>query len=243
MVNLISAACFSYPKNFEKKNEDSILPPLELNGGYLFAIADGVGSYAGAKEASHSVINYLRNLESFDKNFDGLFLKLKEIVSDLSNEDMSLSKAATTLTICYIDNIGVYIGHIGDSRAYLKENGRFIQLTKDDTQHQKLLDEKIYTKKELKGLSGKNVLTTAISKNIDLYVQSYFLPIRELEDKSNIIISLMTDGCHSYWERRPKLSDKTMNSPASFSNSLQKRIERLEPTDDYSLVICKLNIR
>jgi len=243
MVNLISAACFSYPKNSEKENEDSILPPLELNGGYLFAIADGVGSYAGAKQASHSVISYLRNLEYFDKNFEDLFLKLKKIVGDLSHEDISLSKAATTLTVCYLDDVGLYIGHIGDSRAYLKRDGKFIQLTKDDTQHQKLLDEKIYTKKELKNLSGKNVLTTAISKNIELYVQNYFLSSSELDDKSNIIISLMTDGCHSYWEKRPKLSDKTMNSPASFSNSLQKRIERLEPIDDYSLVVCKLNIK
>jgi protein phosphatase len=46
MFSLISCGSFSLAKYIDKKNEDSILLPLFLNDGYLFAVADGVGSYA-----------------------------------------------------------------------------------------------------------------------------------------------------------------------------------------------------
>jgi serine/threonine protein phosphatase PrpC len=73
----------------------------------------------------------------------------------LSDKNIKFSHAATTLTFCFVDDEGLHIGHVGDCRLYVKTDSKLKQITKDHTQHQKLLDDKIYSKSELKQLPGK----------------------------------------------------------------------------------------
>lgn len=251
MFSLISCGSFSLAKYIDKKNEDSILLPLFLNDGYLFAVADGVGSYAGAREASHIAIDVLMNLEHQLANrsmnridIDLIFKTIKSKISELSNTDVAFKDSATTLTFCYVNQFGIRIGHIGDCRLYLKDDNKLIQITKDHTRHQQLLDAKLYTAKQLKGISGKNVLTTALSKNIEMKYDEYFISINELtdfKDENNcIVINIMTDGAHNIWEKRPKFSQKTLSSPLAFSSSLLRRIERIGAEDDHSLISVKV---
>ncbi|WP_373926782.1 PP2C family protein-serine/threonine phosphatase, partial [Enterobacter hormaechei] len=77
---------------------------------------------------------------------------------------------------CFVDDEGLHIGHVGDCRLYVKTDSKLKQITKDHTQHQKLLDDKIYSKSELKQLPGKNTLTTAIANAIPLDFQQTFIP-------------------------------------------------------------------
>ncbi|WP_026824148.1 PP2C family protein-serine/threonine phosphatase, partial [Arsenophonus nasoniae] len=164
MIELLNCGLFSYGKDDFKENQDSILPPSKIGNGYIFAIADGVGSYKGAKLASQIAINHLSKMV-LDHNIDidFIFSAIKDEIFKISNENPDLYHSATTLTFCYVNNDNVHIGHIGDTRIYVKNKNKLIQLSKDHTVHQSLLDEKIYTKKELKNIKGKNKLTTAIS--------------------------------------------------------------------------------
>lgn len=251
MFSLISCASFSIAKNPNKQNEDSILLPIRLDEGYLFGIADGVGSYEGAREASNTATNFLMSLNqnSIIKNsqfidIKDIFEKIKYKIELLSNENEIFKDAATTLTLCYVDNYGIRIGHIGDSRLYLKLNNQLIQITKDHTRHQQLLDAKLYTAKQLKKVSGKNILTTALSKNIEMNYDEYYLSLEDLnkyrDEENNIIINIMSDGTHSIWETRPKFSPKTLSSPLAFSSSLLRRINRVGAEDDHSLISVKI---
>ena len=58
MIKLVASSIFSYPLNL--KNQDSILGPIEINNGYLFAIADGVGGYEGGELAANIAISSLK---------------------------------------------------------------------------------------------------------------------------------------------------------------------------------------
>ena len=124
----------------------------------MIAVADGVGSYDGAQNASQSAIRELPELvrKGNLQNMTSLFFSLKEGVSSLSEMNIKFSHAATTLTFCFVDDEGLHIGHVGDCRLYVKTDSKLKQITKDHTQHQKLLDDKIYSKSELKQLPGKN---------------------------------------------------------------------------------------
>ncbi|MFS1538920.1 MAG: hypothetical protein ACL7BU_09695 [Candidatus Phlomobacter fragariae] len=62
MIELLNCGFFSYGKDDTKENRDSILPPLKIDNSYIFAIADGVGSYKGAKLASQISINHLSKM-------------------------------------------------------------------------------------------------------------------------------------------------------------------------------------
>lgn len=237
MLNLISSCNFSYPKEPHRNNEDSILTPKKVGDGYLLAVADGVGSYKGADKASKLVIEHIEHYSEkiIRSDFNYLFNNLKKILSDL--DDLGLPRAATTLTLAYLNRKGLRIGHIGDCRLYVKNGKKLKLLTKDHTQYQKLLDEKIYTKKELKEIGGKNILTTAISKYIHITFDEIFIPLPELPiENGKITLFIMSDGAHSFWDNSPRFSEKTMSNVIKFSNSLLRRIERKLPTDDYSMV-------
>lgn len=234
MIRLQSSAAFSGSLN--KINQDTILPFNQHKNSYLFAIADGVGGYAGGEIASNIAISTLYEVKNdVGTVFTATLEKIKALPSDLK-------KASTTLTFGYLSEEGLYIGHIGDCRLYIKQGNKLRQKTKDHTSHQRLLDEGIYTKKELKELSGKNIITTAISTQVEMKPDEYFIPINEIKDENDeIFIYLMSDGAHHFWEHRPRFSDNTMKSITKFSAALQKRIEKA-PVDDYSLIALQFKV-
>ncbi|MFJ3266058.1 PP2C family protein-serine/threonine phosphatase [Serratia liquefaciens] len=245
MIELLTCGLFSFAKDSSKENQDSILPPKKLGDGYIMAVADGVGSYVGAKKASQTAIDFVSNLDSGEQLDDmaAVFQKLKDDISSLSDDNNELYQAATTLTFCHITDDGIKIGHIGDSRMYIGLAGRFRQATTDHTQYQKLLDEKIYTRSELNELVSKHTLTTALSRSIALNYQEIFLSREDvLSNDNEILVCLMSDGAHSFWEERPRFSVNTMNQPDSFAASLRRRIERKSPIDDYSLIVAKFAV-
>lgn len=236
MIKLQSLSVFSNSLN--ENNQDAILPLKQLNDDYIFAVADGVGGYIGGEVASHIAISSLNEVND-ESHISSIFLKSLERIKELPAE---LKKASTTLTFGYLSTKGLHIGHIGDCRLYVKEGNKLRQKTKDHTSHQRLLDEGIYTKKELKELSGKNIITTAISTQVEMKPDEYFIPIDELKDENGeIFIYLMSDGAHHFWEHRPRFSDNTMQSVTKFAAALQKRIEKA-PIDDYSLIALQFKI-
>jgi len=243
MEDIVSASFFSYSKEIGSANQDTILPPMMVSGGWLFAIADGLGGYNGGKLASSAVIDFIsKNFENLNPSLlSGFFETLKEEVKKLSQFDKNLVNAASTLTLCYIKDDNIQIAHIGDCRLYIKENNKLKQITKDHTQHQSLIDQGIFTARELKYAQGKNILTTAISRTLDLEYEFKSINLNEIDEK-HVNIFIMSDGAHSFWEKRPRFSVSTLEEPSKFSSSLLRRIKNGPPVDDYSLIAIKLRI-
>ncbi|EGQ7787927.1 serine/threonine-protein phosphatase [Vibrio cholerae] len=245
MIKLVESVCFSQPKFIDKVNEDAMLAPKKLSGGILLAVADGVGSYKGSELASLSAIEHLDKMTTdYEiKNFDKVFNSILEKVKSLSDYNVEYERASTTLTYCFIDDNGLSIGHIGDCRAYVKVGNKLKQLTKDQTQHQKFLDEKVFTKAQLKNVKGKNIITTAISQVVPMEYTHSFIGIHELlDDDGKVTIYIMSDGAHSFWDASPRFSNNTMKSVVKMGNSLQRRIERHGPRDDYTYIACTMKL-
>ncbi|MER3367027.1 protein phosphatase 2C domain-containing protein [Providencia rettgeri] len=240
---LTASSSFSYPKEVNRGNQDSILPVKKISDGFIMAVADGVGSYVGADFASRLAISYLENAHSISNSddveyaFENIRNILKEQASDIGSEVMKM--ASTTLTFCVVKKDGILVGHVGDCRLYIKSANKLKQLTKDHTRHQMLIDEGVFTARQLKGKSGKNILTTAISvsNEIEMNCDIFFIPNEQLDFiDDNMTLYIMSDGAHALWEKNPRFSFNTMNNISKFTNSLYRRIERNGPTDDYSLV-------
>lgn len=245
MLNVLESCSYSFSKSAKRGNQDAALLPKKLSGGILLAVADGVGSYKGSDLASLSAIEYLEQAQSSDSilDYSTTFKLILEKIKGLSHYNIEYERASTTLTYCYLDSRGLNIGHIGDCRAYIKIGKKLKQLTRDDTQHQKFLDDKTFTKSQLKRIKGKNIITTAISQVVDMTPSNYFIPIEELDTDLGILsLYIMSDGAHSFWEQSPRFSDTTMRSVVKMGASLQRRIERKGAIDDYSFVACSIDI-
>lgn len=247
MINLLSSSTFSFPKEDGRQNEDAIFPPRRVKDGFLIAVADGVGSYAGASQASQAAIEVLATIPDSSWgsgiSVEEIFAEVKRRVTELATTISGYSDAATTLTFCHIGNIGIRIGHVGDCRAYIRRESGLKQLTTDHTQHQKLIDEGLYKPSELKRLRGKNTLFSAISKKVDLLFQDTFLTYEQLLSKDESFeILIMSDGAYHFWDLRPKFVLSTLQEPSRFASSLHRRITRFSPIDDYSLIAAKFQV-
>lgn len=246
MISLLNAGVFSLGKSKEKENQDSVLLPTSFGEGYIFAVADGVGAYTGAEAASSLAVGeLLRLVIDNNSNIWSVFPTIHSKMNELSINDYKYHNSATTLSFCHINEKTIRIGHIGDTRVYVRNRGKLVQLTKDHTVYQELLDEGLYSKKDLELLSeGKNTLTSALSRSKNSKFQTLEFSTGDFLSEDNTIdIYIMSDGAYYYWEKRPRFSLNTLKNPAKFASALQKRIETKGPVDDYSLISVRLLLR
>ncbi|MEY1236890.1 PP2C family serine/threonine-protein phosphatase [Providencia manganoxydans] len=238
MNRIIDMSCFSNASKDKAINEDYYLPPSsDCDSNIVFAIADGVGSTEHADLASKIAIQAIQRA-IVEPNFsvDKAFFQAKKMIDTLN------FRAATTLTIVHIIDSRVYIGHVGDCRLYFKNKNKFIQLTKDHTKYQELLDSGEHNMRNLKNHKERlsTVLTSALSNDIELKFDTLVKDFDEISDEDSVVMALMSDGAYKHWESRPKFSERTMGLPSAFSASLRRRIEK-DIIDDYTFLGVKIN--
>jgi len=146
-----------------KGNEDS-----GYAGPHLLAVADGMGGHAGGEVASAAVIGALAPLGPGDHGADLVgalvdtvwttSLRLQELIAS----DPSLEGMGTTLTALLWSNGHAAICHIGDSRAYLLRDDRFIRITRDHTLVQSLIDKGEITEDEAATNPYRSLLLRAL---------------------------------------------------------------------------------
>lgn len=158
--------------------DSSSLPLLGSRLGTFALVADGVGGAASgsdaARLATESITRYVSStLRSYQEmkagNHEVLLKTLKEAA--LQAHDAVRAEAAsrpqqkrmaTTLTMLIGVWPWVYVVQVGDSRAYIYENGKLRLVTRDQTIGQQLVDEGAMHKDQLKHSPLKNVLASAI---------------------------------------------------------------------------------
>jgi len=222
-----------------KLNQDAVLH-LKSDDVYLFAIADGMGGEVGGSLASSLSLNTVEEL--FLENKD---ISIKEIFEKVSNQLKSLSelvskyeKMATTLTICIVRNNIGYVGHVGDCRIYHLRDEGIMSRTKDQTEVQKLLDDKILTKSLAKNYHRKNILLSVMSNTIEYQLQENTF---ELVNKDRLL--LLSDGVYNVIDNKITIRDISLsnNNIKDFSDNLQKEIESRKVKDDYSCISIQFN--
>lgn len=157
-------------------NEDSFYAD-----GKLFAVADGLGGHQAGEIASTEALRVL--IQELEKSINkGMKPKLaikkaiefanKEVFS-LSMRNEKLLGMGTTITMAYFFNDRVLIGHVGDSRAYLWDGQELVQLTKDHTYVQCLIESGDITESELEDHPLKSALTRAVGTSASLEVDIF----------------------------------------------------------------------
>ena len=121
---------------------------------YGIFVADGTGAVDSGEPASRLAISTLAHLAlhfarwnvridprtADDVINQGLrfYRRVDDRVTEAGRENPELSGMGTTLTVVYIADDMLFIGHVGHSRAYLLREGLLTQLTRDQTLAQRL---------------------------------------------------------------------------------------------------------
>lgn len=142
-------------------------------GPHLLVVADGMGGHAGGDVASSLAIGELAPLDDESHGADALD-HLAEAISSAHDEllhrvdeEPALTGMGTTVTALLRSGNRLALAHIGDSRAYLLREGALVQITKDHTFVQTLVDEGRITTVEAEHHPQRSVLMRVLSDVID----------------------------------------------------------------------------
>jgi protein phosphatase len=142
-------------------------------GPHLLVIADGMGGHAGGDVASSLAIGELAPLDDESHGPDGLTHLSQAVLGAHSEllhrvaEEPALSGMGTTVTALLRTGNRFALAHIGDSRAYLLRDGVLVQVTRDHTFVQTLVDEGRLTAEEAEQHPQRSVLMRVLSDVID----------------------------------------------------------------------------
>ena len=143
--------------------------------GSLFVVADGMGGAAAGELASEmatdTVYSHLVKMWGSDKEAtpQKFAYRLKEAVEVANTHIHTYAKAhpevrgmGTTTTAVGALAEHIYLTQVGDSRAYLIRNGQAVQLTKDQSLMQRLVEAGELTEEEAAQSERRNIILQAL---------------------------------------------------------------------------------
>jgi len=152
-----------------KTNQDS-----GYAGPHLLVVADGMGGHAGGDVASSLAIAELAPLDGESHGSDdaadhlsGAVLAAHRELLNRVSEEPDLSGMGTTVTALLRTGSRLALAHIGDSRAYVLRDGALVQITRDHTFVQTLVDEGRLTPEEAGQHPQRSVLMRVLSDIVD----------------------------------------------------------------------------
>ena len=174
--------------------------------GLLFIVADGMGGHAGGATASQMTVNHLkRALRTSDQASPSKALEnaIRQANYDIwltSQERFDLRGMGSTVVALLINEQIAHIAHVGDSRIYLLRGETFMQLTKDHTMVQRMLDDGLLTEEAARHHPTSHVLSRSLGGTKDVLVETSPYPIRLQEGDLFLLCSDGLTGPVEDWE-------------------------------------------
>lgn len=151
--------------------------------GALFLVADGMGGAASGELASSmagsTVLEVLGERwssaqqvgpDAFAAALRDATAEANERIHRFARENPEHRGMGTTATIAGLLEDHVYVAQVGDSRAYLVRNGRAIQLTKDQSLMQRLVEAGEITQEEADQSDRRNIILQALGPEAQIAI-------------------------------------------------------------------------
>lgn len=214
-------------------NQDAPIVSEKLR---LYGVADGMGGHKGGEVASTSARDdLLRELEGKTPSVAALSGAIEEVNRQIYHQqehDDALTGMGTTLSVLWMSDNFVYIGHVGDSRVYLLRDGEFKQMTLDHSLVEQLVREGVLTEEEAQNHPMRNIITRAIgtdeSVEVDVVVE---------ERRKGDLWLACSDGLHGLVDDRQIRDALRQYAPEKAADVLLKAALDAGGRDNVTLVI------
>lgn len=164
MTIQVRYAAFSDVGLVRKNNQDGAYASQNL-----LVLADGMGGAAAGDIASSVAIAHLASIDEDVHQADDLLPLLREAVESAhaellirAKENADLEGLGTTCTAILRSDNKLAMVHIGDSRAYVLHESQLVQVTRDHTLVQYLVDKGELTPEEAEVHPKRNVIMRAL---------------------------------------------------------------------------------
>ena len=202
-------------------------------------LCDGCGGVDGGDIAAETTLNVILEEEAKELADKDYLLKVLQDCQDAvrlkQNKMPDYSKMCTTIAGCIFAEDSIVLFHSGDSRIYRCNKWGVVQMTKDHSKVQGMVDRGEITVDEAKNHPQKNVINRCIGRDFglpDIYVSS--VPLRNGEK-----YVICSDGLWESLENEDfdelLKSDMTLKQ---ISDELVKRALSNGASDNISVCIC-----
>jgi len=168
--------------------------------GRLFIVADGMGGHQAGDVASSAAVEEFLRCEKESRGVDplrrlrGCLQAANRVILKMAEKDPGLRGMGTTFTVLLLED-GAYLGHVGDSRAYVLRGGTLNPLTRDHSLVEKMVREGFLTAREARRHPKRNIILRALGLSADLAAD-----LVRVEVMPGDRILLCTDGLTSQLE-------------------------------------------
>lgn len=174
-------------------NEDSY---LMLAKNHLWIVADGMGGHAGGQVASALTVEHIgrtvvRSVHEAElrQRRESIEVDPKRILETCiqsacaevfaeARRRPELAGMGSTVTVLWAYGENVYIGQVGDSRAYLYRNSQLSQITEDHSLVQEQLSAGLITEEQARYSMVRNIITRSIGFESEVEVDLFVVPAR-----------------------------------------------------------------
>jgi len=158
-------------------NEDYIAshspsdPAAQLQKGWLFVVADGVGGNRAGEVASRQaaeklIETYFASGKKSPAALQAAFKRTNLHICDLGMTNPVYRRMATTLSALALVGDRVHIGHVGDSRIYHIRGAEVQLLTRDHSEVGELVRMQILTPEEAQHHPRRHIITRSIGSDL-----------------------------------------------------------------------------
>ena len=196
---MLEAFGVSDPGSVRQNNEDYYLLAPSMD---LYLVADGMGGAQAGEHASRlagdTVAEYV--WKSGETTGEVLLKALAEAnrrVMDAADADPAYHGMGTTLTAAWRVGEELLLANVGDSRAYVYQDGQLHIITEDQTWVNEVGRKLGINEDQLRIHPMRHVLTMAIGVSDTLRIHSYAVPLQ-----NGAQFLLCSDGLHGVVESR-----------------------------------------
>jgi protein phosphatase len=228
-LKLLTAARSDPGRDPNKQINEDAYHLFENREGLLVVVCDGMGGHLGGNLASNIAV------KSVDLDFRtwGLGNEPQRLLTEsiqraaakvyeLGGTTAATERPGTTCVAAWLSNQGLYVAHVGDSRAYRYRNGTLFRLTVDHTVVEAWVASGQLTREQAKGHPDAHRITRALG--IAPTVEVELRPVEDVRARDRLLFcsdgltDLVADEELAQWLASPHTLDTIAENLVNLAN-------------------------
>jgi serine/threonine protein phosphatase PrpC len=168
--------------------DDKPIDAILGDRGCVLAVCDGMGGAAAGEVASQMAVDTIHEMMTAGgppKDRDHFARRLVRAVEEAGSRIFSAAKLdrsrrgmGTTSTVVGLVDSTLFVGQVGDSRAYVLRGDQFALITKDQSLVNQLIEAGQLTEEEAEAFEHSNIILQALGTTEEVTVDLTFLELR-----------------------------------------------------------------
>jgi serine/threonine protein phosphatase PrpC len=175
--------------------------PISLaSGSWIVAVSDGIGGHRGGAEASREVVQALAECPRVTPvAITDTLQKLNRRLCERGRQDAELSAMGATVAGIGCGGRGLFAFNVGDSRVYQQQGSSLVQITRDDSEAEDLVDQGLLHPYEGPRPGYLHALTQAIGGREEVIEIEAHMHALHVKDHARFLICSdgLTDMVHA----------------------------------------------